>query len=206
MAKGRYASQAKARADHAALAHIDRLTTMLAEEKMRRRAAEERARLLEVADVEARRRAAANDDALAAALDKLKWWERVAREDHDRRAAALRELPRRLAPDVRFIGTNVEWIEYVHQRYPALVAALLARPADPAPPRHRDRHSLYTRHERRLSDADLIRFQQVSGQRSRVGDDQQAVDWAAIYEARQLDFTTEELIEYATIQPGPHPR
>ena len=199
--KGKKGAQAQRRADQAALNHIDRLTHMLAEEKRRRLDAEAVARRFSHEENAVRLLQAQNDEALAKALDKLRWWQNVADQDHNRRMAAWRELAEHLRVDFRLQHiTHVEWVEFLMKRYPRLLAALSAgdiRSSDGERP-FRDRRSPYARMEARLSDDDVRRFQAVTGQRStlkRDDGDTAVMDWALVFEASQIGFTGDEMIE-----------
>lgn len=205
MAKGKYGNRATNRANAAALAHIDRLTEQLAEEKMRRRAAETRAAQYAGLDNLARVSEARHDEALRTALDKVQSWYLIAEEDRDRRRAAMRELRDHFHADIRFMGTNVEWMEFLVRRYPRLLSALTAGELRSAR-RYRDHRSPFRRIERKLTEDELVKFQVVTGQRGLVRDGPHAgkvVDWSELFEARQVaGFDLEEMLELSTEHPG----
>ena len=203
MAKGKYAARAQRRADDSAMAHIDRLTTQLAEEKMRRRDAERRAGQYAGLDNMVRLREAEHDEALKKALEKLAWWDAVRRDDKARREAALDEIQSKLRADLgmNHMTTTVEWIEFLTRRYPRLISALTAGSSDTW---HSDRplrrHTSPHRHyESKLNDEDLVKFQIITGQRGVKQSDGRLIEWADLFEARQMDGMAEDdLIELAS--------
>lgn len=201
MARGKKGAQAQRKADQSAIDTIDRLTQRLAEEHRRRLDAEAVARRYSHEDNAIRLLEAQNDEALAVALDKLRWWQQVAAQDHERRLAAFQEIRDHLRPDMRLGNVpQVEWIEFLERRYPRIITALTAGKWAPDGSRRpfRNRRSPFARMEKKLSDEQLIRFQQVTGQRSTLKDGTAAgatIDWALTLEATQAGFTSDEVLE-----------
>lgn len=203
MARGKHAIQAQRRADDAAMAHIDRLTSQLAEEKMRRRDAERRAGQYAGLDNMVRLREAEHDESMQKALEKLGWWAQVAREDKERRDAALQELAEKLRVDLNLthLTTTVEWIEFTIRRYPRLFSALTAGDSDSWQPERPVRRpaSSYRPYEAKLTDADLVKFQVLTGQRGSLDKDGRLIEWADLFAAKQIDgLTRQEWVELAT--------
>jgi hypothetical protein len=194
MARGKEAVQATNRRLEAAMEHIDRLTSQLADYKVRMRAAEERAARFEGTDQMNKAMELRNDELLAAAVDKLRWWQKVAKEDHRRRQAAWNEIGARLLLDLIITGTHEDQVEIFCRRYPAIDSALCAG-NNPSPVL---RGSLSPRN-RRLSEDQTIRLKRALRLRSQVPTAEGVRDvvdiWGDLLDARQMDLSPEETRE-----------
>jgi hypothetical protein len=204
MARGKYSDLAVRRRLDGALAHIDDLTEQLASEKIRRRQAEERAARFEGVDQMNRSMELRNDEMLADALGKLRWWDHVVDEDVERRKAALRELGEKFFFDCKLDGllTNQERVEYLEDRYPRLMAALRAGTVV----RNRGflERSPYRPALRKLDDPKRERFERLVGLRHSLNaDDDRGLNWADVMEAQQAGFSVQEALEYVTGEERP---
>jgi hypothetical protein len=195
MARGKQSALSARRQVESAHQVIDRLTSEVAEAKFRARQAEARA-----ADADRLRQLLHehnNDDLLTEALRTIEDWRQIARQDLDRRRAALRDVGRILddLEVAKFLTTSVDRNEFAWKRYPALMKALTAG---------RELSDLYIdpntpRSVRRLSDESVRRFQQLRGMRGVPQWDETAdmADVAAdILDAKQSGFTREQFREY----------
>lgn len=204
MARGKHATASANRRAEAAHQVIDRLTTELADAKLRAKQAEQKCAHLEGADKLVGSASIKHDEMLGAALEALKMWRRVADEDAERRRRAHLELVRQFMQDVKTLWPHPPLAEDVRQfiemRYPLLMAALHAgAPLDGFKRPMRWKSNLEAA-ERKLSGEDLKRFQRLSGQRgifTGAAEKDIAEIWIDLLDAKQVAFDPAETWEYA---------
>lgn len=201
MARGKHAVKAANRRAESAHEIIDRLTSELAEAKLRARQVETEAAKVpalskRVVELQQERD---GDELLNWAMNELNEWRRVQKADERRRKDALRQLGR-LAADVGILipggGGEVDALEFIRRRYPAFLSALMA--ADLTDENTTHRWSRQRIHDDRLSDEALRRLQAVHGERLLAAWDKN-VDLADVaieaLEAQQAGFTATEAAE-----------
>lgn len=203
MAKGKQALKSANRRAESAHQIIDRLTSELADAKVRAREAEARSARLEGADALVERSLVKNDEMLSSALEALAQWKSINKQWHERREALRIEVGNRLLPDIEIAGARLgecrtDRAEFLARRYPALWYVMVGEaPTD----RHVYARSPFVRSESKMSTDQLRRFQRLSGQRAIAeGDDLDGRDaadvWADLLDLGQMDdLTRDEKIE-----------
>lgn len=204
MGRGKQGTEAARRRLEMALEHIDHLTEQLADEKIKRKAAEVRAAHLEGIESRDRSWEEVSRALLDEARRKLGWWKRAADEDCHRRTAAFKDLSRLMSEAKLPRGTTVEDFELINKRYPALMSALTAGHSEEWADVTRLPNSRYHHFERRLHGTELARFQRLVGERTTLNADKDlSVDWADALEARQAGFSPADALAYATGDEDP---
>lgn len=203
MARGKQATLAARRRAESAHEIIDRLTSELAEAKLRARQAEQRAARLEGIEALLTSASAKNDEMLCAALAKLAWWKAVADADYKRRFDAIGEMLHKVAADVNELPRLAPFEDrrqFVETRYPAIMAAITAGQSAKVDPRRPVRYPKTTPSAKRLNDEQLHRFQRLAGERGILesAPDRDIADvWVDLLDAHQAGFTPQEVIEFA---------
>lgn len=204
MAKGKQAAVAAQRRYEAAVEHIDRLTSELAEAKMRARSAEARAQRLEGVEKHLEASSSKRDELVLVLTKKLEWWEKVRRLDEERRKAACAELCR-LGMDICSLGKGGAigdgW-EFARKRYPRVVQALMASEHPvPVDPTYVER-APDTCFSKRLSGESRRRWNRLTGREVDLGGTGVPMADALIdlLDARQAGFTKEEVVEFMAIR------
>jgi hypothetical protein len=211
MARGKQATMAANRRAEAAHEVIDRLTSEVAELKIRAREAEHRADRLEGIEAALSTADIKRDDLIVELTRKLQWWSKVAGEDQARREAAREQMFRRLCPDLfDAIDPNMpleDRRQFLVKRYGAVMAALCAcdesqlRP-DSALPVHGTNTEVF---EKKLSQESLRKFQRLSAQRAvfESAPDRDAADVLNdLLDARQAGFDPADVLDYALSESG----
>lgn len=207
MARGKHGKEAAIRRAEAAHEHIDRLTDELVEAKRRMKDAIERAERLE--GVEKLLSQRNNDELLADALEKIAEWERIAKEDGERRKAAIAEMYFVMFPDLNLLSDRKgeapmeDRRQFLETRYPALMSAISAGKVAQRDPRKavRWKHSPFKSRERKLSPDEVRRLQRVTNQRLIPGWDEDkdvADSWIDMLDAAQAGFSSEDFLEFVT--------
>lgn len=208
MARGKKAASAANRRAEAAHEVIDRLTTELADAKMRARDAEKRAaKADQLEELLAQR----NDDEIVADLvATIQRWKRIQKADAARRKKAIDEIWKVLAKDLRGLMKEMEpgfedtW-EFVMRRYPAIMNALAA--SDGAAERvseHVDRRGLNPTIAK-LDDEKIKKWQEARGYRAvaQWAPDRDFADvMADLLDASQIGFTADEMVELTQTTAG----
>ena len=209
MARGKQATKAANRRAESAHEVIDRLTSELADAKIRARDAEVRAARLEGADKLVRESVAKNDELLVAALDSLKGNRRWFKTDRDTRRQAMVELFTVVADDIGKGQMGVADVrEFMCRRYPHITASLMGATVEAVKGLGREggpvRGSSLHRGEQKLEGESLRRFQRMCGSRTvlreNLGKDSADV-FIDLLDAKAAEFTYDEMIEYATGVP-----
>jgi hypothetical protein len=213
--KGKQAASAANRRTEAAHQVIDRLTTELADTKMRAKEAERRAARLEGIEAMIKTADVKRDELVTSLTATVKEWKRVAERDAARREAATGDLLK-VCDDVSGKTLAVgDKLEFLVERYPHLVAAVFAVSVETV----KDwglagvgatvvpGTSLQSAESRILRDQgreSLARFQQLCGLRSTwTGTDKTSAQVVNdVLDAKQADLSEDEVYEYVFDKPS----